>query len=129
MEPFLLYYDSGCYIHRQSQNTARHALSLKERRHASAWNKISAAFYTFDKLRLCIQLDVYSPSTANLPVSKCYASANFAAEPQQLYLRTKVYTLRLSFLAVFHLSSSRKLAVSCTKILLTFRVRPAPLSR
>ena len=74
---------SGCCKHRLSQNTARHALFLLEvsygiakgRCHASAWNKISAAFYTFSKLRLSIQVDFYSPSPANLPVSKCYASA------------------------------------------------------
>ena len=38
----------------------------------TAGNKIFAAFYAFGKLK---QLDVYSLSLVNLPVSKCYASA------------------------------------------------------
>ena len=44
------------------------------------------------------------------------------------YLRTKVDMLWLSFLAVFHLASPVKLAVSCTKILLTFRMRPTAIT-
>jgi len=43
--------------------------------HASAWYKIFAAFYTLGKLSLSTQLDFYSPSTVNLPVSKYYAPA------------------------------------------------------
>ena len=47
----------------------------KRSHHAPAWNRISAAFYTFGKLSLSTQLDVYSPSPVNHPVSKCYTSA------------------------------------------------------
>ena len=74
--------------------------------HASARNKISAAFYTFGKPSLSTQLDVYSPSPVNLPVSKCYTSASCLAwmslPKHNCYLRAKVRTLQLSFLAVFH---------------------------
>ena len=41
----------------------------------TAGNKIFAAFYAFGKLK---QLDVYSLSLVNLPVSKCYASAAYS---------------------------------------------------
>jgi len=67
--------------------------SKKGSLHVSAWNKISAALYTIGKLSL---------ST----VSKCYATLSCLARMSPLkhncYLRTKVCTLRLSFLAVFH---------------------------
>ena len=41
----------------------------KGSRHALAWNKTAAAFYTFDKPSLSTQPNVYSPSPVNFPVN------------------------------------------------------------
>ena len=149
MEPFLqsLRAYSGCCIHRLSLNTVRHGQSLLEASqgiakgscHTSARNKTSAAFYTFSKLSLSTQLDVYSPCPVNLPVSRRYAPAAQIECCRQNTISvtfcTKVHTLWLSFLAIFYNcrhSSSRQLAVrsnklSCTKILFTFRMQPAAI--
>ena len=71
---------SGCCIHRLSLNSSKSLIVLeaslgtaKVVTHQHACNKISAAFYMFGKVSLSTQLDVYSPSPVNLPVSKCYA--------------------------------------------------------
>ena len=60
----------------------------KEQLSHISMEQISAAFYTLDSLSLSTQLDVYSPSPLNLPVSKCYAqllSRTVTAETQLLH--------------------------------------------
>ena len=83
-----------------------------------------------NKLSVSTQLDVYSPSPLNLPVSKCYAqlpSPNVAAETQQLpFIQRCAHFGCSSWLSSFKLTLvSEKL--SCTKILLTFRLRLAAI--
>ena len=60
----------------------------KRSRHESAWNKISASYYTFSQLSLFTQGDVYSPDPVNLTVSinatLQLPSPNVAAETQLL---------------------------------------------
>ena len=150
MEPFLLplrSYSAGCCIQRVGLNRARHAQSLLEaskeiakgNRHASAWNKISGTFYMFNQLSLSSYTTGCSQPWPCKPPSELRytpaAQPEFCHQNTTFTFRTKVHTLQLSFLAVFHKSrqsTSCQLTVrgkpSCTKILLTFCIRRATIA-
>ena len=101
-------------------------------RHTSARNKIFAAFYALHKLSHSIQLDAYSPSLLNLPVRKCYAqlpSLNVTAETQLLpFVQRCARSCCSSWLTVVIQAHAGCQKLSCTKILLTFHMRPTAIA-